>query len=123
MCLARNETRKAVLCVQGVLRRNSKNVDACRLMAEILERGRSSRAALLWRSRVVEYNPGSTEDRMALAHPGFDDARLCDCPPMRSKTSPPPIKTLWPFKTSLALSPPQVVASRTLNVTTSKPLG
>jgi hypothetical protein len=63
--LAKDEPRKAFLSVQGVLRANPKNVDACRLMADMLEQGRSP-AALMWRNKVVEYNPKSTEDRLAL---------------------------------------------------------
>src|SRR5215831_7799182 len=63
--LANNELRKAYLSVQGVLRKDSKNPEACRLMADLLERGRSP-AALVWRNKVVEYNPESTEDRLAL---------------------------------------------------------
>lgn len=64
--LAKSEPRKALLCIQNVLRANPKNVDACRLMADLLELGQSP-AALLWRSRVVELNPQSTDDRLALA--------------------------------------------------------
>src|SRR5690349_7242817 len=64
--LAKSEPKKALLCLQGVLRSNAKNVEACRLMAELLERGQSP-ATLLWRSRVVELAPGSTDDRLTLA--------------------------------------------------------
>jgi tetratricopeptide (TPR) repeat protein len=64
--LAKADPRKAFLSVQGVLRANPKNIDACRLMADLLEQGQSP-AALLWRSKVVEYNPKSTDDRLALA--------------------------------------------------------
>src|SRR5512133_3453735 len=54
----KSEPKKAVLCLQGVLRRNSKSVEANRMMAELLERGNQAPAALLYRSRVVELNPG-----------------------------------------------------------------
>ena len=64
--LAKSDARKALLCVQRVLRSNPRNVEACRLMAALLEAGRSS-SALLWRSRVVELNPRSLDDRLALA--------------------------------------------------------
>ena len=64
--LAKPDERKALLCLQRALRYNSKDVQACRLMAELAERTRSP-GAFLWRSRVVELNPGSSDDRLALA--------------------------------------------------------
>jgi len=64
--LAKPDPRRALLCLQRVLRSNPKNVEACRLMAELSEAGRSP-GALLWRSRVVELNPRSLDDRLALA--------------------------------------------------------
>jgi tetratricopeptide (TPR) repeat protein len=64
--IAKSDTRNALLCLTQALRSNPRNVDACRLMADLLERGRSP-AALLWRSKVVEYGPKSTGDRLALA--------------------------------------------------------
>jgi predicted Zn-dependent protease len=60
------QERKALLCLQRALRYNSKDVEACRLMAQFAEAARSPNA-LLWRSRVVEANPHSLEDRLALA--------------------------------------------------------
>jgi Flp pilus assembly protein TadD len=63
---AKGDGRNMLLCVQQVLRSNPQNVEACRLMAQISEAGRSP-VALLWRSRVVELNPHSLEDRLALA--------------------------------------------------------
>jgi Tfp pilus assembly protein PilF len=64
--LVKSDVKKATLCLQRVLRSNPKNVDACRLMAELSEAGRSP-VALVWRSRVVELNPASLDDRLALA--------------------------------------------------------
>ncbi len=64
--LAEKNPRKALLSLKRALRYNSKDVEACRLMAQLTEAGRSP-AALVWRSRVVELNPTSTEDRLALA--------------------------------------------------------
>src|ERR1017187_5717148 len=64
--LTKPDARKALLCLQRVLRSNPRNVEACRLMAELSEAGRSP-GALLWRSRVVELNPRSLDDRLALA--------------------------------------------------------
>src|ERR1039457_510870 len=58
--------KKALLFLQRALRYNPKDVEACRLMAELNEAGRSP-SALLWRNRVVELNPSSTDDRLALA--------------------------------------------------------
>ena len=63
---AKGDDRNVLLCVQQVLRSNPQNVEACRLMAQISEAGRSP-VALLWRSRVVELNPRSMDDRLALA--------------------------------------------------------
>jgi Flp pilus assembly protein TadD len=64
--IAKPDVRKALLCLQRVLKSNPRNVEACRLMAELSEAGRSP-GALVWRSRVVELNPRSLEDRLALA--------------------------------------------------------
>jgi Flp pilus assembly protein TadD len=58
--------KKALLCLQRVLQSNPRNVAACRLMAELSEADRSP-GALVWRSRVVEINPRSLDDRLALA--------------------------------------------------------
>ncbi len=65
--LAKPDVRKAMLCLQRVLKSNPRNVEACRLMAALSEAGRSP-GALVWRSRVVELNPKSLDDRLALAH-------------------------------------------------------
>ena len=64
--LTKPDPHKAQFCLQLALRHNNRDVEACRLMAQLAEAGRSP-AALLWRSRVVELNPGSTDDRLALA--------------------------------------------------------
>jgi hypothetical protein len=58
--------RKALLCIQRVLRTDPRNVEACRLMAELNDTARSP-GALFWRNRVVELNPRSMDDRLALA--------------------------------------------------------
>jgi len=63
---AKNDERNAALCVQQVLRSDPRNVDATRLMAEFAQASRSP-GALLWWSRVVELNPHSLDDRLALA--------------------------------------------------------
>lgn len=64
--LAKAKERKAVLCLQRALRYNPNDLEACRLMAAIAEGSRSP-TALLMRSHVVELNPHSLEDRLALA--------------------------------------------------------
>ncbi|MBE0542914.1 MAG: hypothetical protein IH623_16325 [Verrucomicrobia bacterium] len=63
--LEQSEPRKALLSLQRALRHNNRDVEACRLMAQLAESGRSP-AALIWRSKVVELDPGSLEDRLAL---------------------------------------------------------
>lgn len=63
--LEKAEDRKALLCLQRALRYNNRDVEAARLMAQLLEAGRSP-AALVWRSRVVELSPDTRDDRMAL---------------------------------------------------------
>jgi predicted Zn-dependent protease len=64
--LATSDTRNAMLSVQAVLHSDPKNLDATRVMAQLAEASRSP-AALMWRSRVVELDPHSLEDRLALA--------------------------------------------------------
>jgi predicted Zn-dependent protease len=64
--LAKPDHRKALLVLQRALRYNPRDLEACRMMAELHEANRSS-AALMWRSRVVEFNPKSVDDRLALA--------------------------------------------------------
>jgi Flp pilus assembly protein TadD len=64
--LDKPDPRKALLCLQRALRYNSRDVEACRMMAELTEAARSP-SALLWRSRVVEFNSHSLDDRLALA--------------------------------------------------------
>src|SRR5450756_2434439 len=63
---AKGDGRNVLLCVQQVLRSNPQHLEASRMMAALLEAGRSP-GALLWRSRVVELNPKSLDDRLALA--------------------------------------------------------
>ena len=64
--LAKSDTRGATISVQAVLRSDPKNLDATRVMAQLADASRLP-TALLWRSRVVELNPHSLEDRLALA--------------------------------------------------------
>jgi predicted Zn-dependent protease len=64
--LTKKDSRDALLSLQQALRSNPENVEACRLMAQLAESMRSPEA-VLWRSRVVEIDPRSSEDRLALA--------------------------------------------------------
>src|ERR1043166_2784291 len=63
--IAKSDNRNAMLCLQQALRANPQNAEACRMCAQLCESSRSP-AAHLWRNRVVELNPKSTDDRMAL---------------------------------------------------------
>jgi tetratricopeptide (TPR) repeat protein len=63
--IAKSKERNAVLCLQRALRYNPKDVEACRLMARLYEAARAP-AALVLRSRIVEVNPHSLDDRLAL---------------------------------------------------------
>jgi predicted Zn-dependent protease len=63
---AKSDISRAQLCLRSALGHDPKDLDACRLMAQLAEATRSS-SALLWRSRVVESNPHSLDDRLALA--------------------------------------------------------
>jgi Flp pilus assembly protein TadD len=62
----KGDGRNTLLCVQQLLRSNPQDLEASRMMAGLMEAGRSP-GALLWRSRVVELNPKSLDDRLALA--------------------------------------------------------
>ena len=64
--LAKADGRNASLCAQQVLHSDPRNLDAMRVMAQLSEATRSP-SALLWWSRVVELNPHSLDDRLALA--------------------------------------------------------
>src|SRR5690242_5872604 len=63
---AKSDLRRAQLVLQRALRYNSRDVEACRLMADLLETERRS-DSILWRARVVQRNPRSLDDRLALA--------------------------------------------------------
>lgn len=63
---AKSDSRNTVLSLQQVLRFNSKSLEACRMMAGLHEASRSP-AALMWRERILELNPDSLDDRLALA--------------------------------------------------------
>lgn len=64
--LAESDWRNAMLSLEEVLRSDPNNLDAVRVMAQLAETSRLP-SALLWRSRVVELDPHSLKDRLALA--------------------------------------------------------
>jgi hypothetical protein len=71
MALARQFAAKAdvqneFLCLEQALLANSRNLEACRMMANLAEAEHSS-SALTWRKRALEIDPNSLDDRLALA--------------------------------------------------------
>lgn len=63
---AKGDARNTILSLQEVLNTNPRNIDACRMIAGLTEKARNQRA-LVWRQRVLELDPKSLEDRLALA--------------------------------------------------------
>ena len=63
--LAKPDLRNATLCLRQVLSRNPRHLGAMRLMAS-LAAAEHSPTALVLRSRIVDINPHSLEDRLAL---------------------------------------------------------
>jgi hypothetical protein len=63
--LAKADLRNTILSLQQVLSTNPRNLGACRMMAGLTESARSP-AALMWRQRVLELDPQSFDDRLAL---------------------------------------------------------
>jgi cytochrome c-type biogenesis protein CcmH/NrfG len=63
--LAKSDWRNAALSAQGVLRSDPNNLEAALVMAQLADQSRLP-TALLWRARVVELDPHSLEDRLAL---------------------------------------------------------
>jgi predicted Zn-dependent protease len=71
MTLARQYAEKKdpqneLLCLRQALQANPRNIEACRMIAD-LALAAGSPAALTWRAKVVELDPGSLNDRLALA--------------------------------------------------------
>jgi len=62
----RHDDRWAAIAARKAFEINPKNADACRLMAEVLERQGAS-SALAWRTMVVNLLPDSLDDAIALA--------------------------------------------------------
>jgi tetratricopeptide (TPR) repeat protein len=63
---AESDLPNARLSLLELLRVNSRNIEASRLMADLAETDQSP-VALSWRKRVVELNPHSSNDRLAFA--------------------------------------------------------
>jgi len=63
---AKSDQSNELLCLQQALHMNPQNVEACRMMADLADTTRSA-GALFWRERVLELNPRSLVDRLALA--------------------------------------------------------
>jgi Flp pilus assembly protein TadD len=63
---AKADGRNGFLALQQVLKANPRNIEASRMMAGLME-AEHSPYALMWRQRVLELNPKSFEDRLALA--------------------------------------------------------
>ena len=64
--IAKADLRNAYLSLQQVLKVNPRNIEACRMMAALTEAERLP-GALVWRERVLELDPKSFGDRLALA--------------------------------------------------------
>ena len=64
--IAKADSANALLCLRQALATNSKNLQALKLMADFAEAGRSPQAVLL-RSRIVDLEPDSITNRLALA--------------------------------------------------------
>lgn len=62
---AKADTRNESLSLQQVLSLNPQNTEACRMMADLADAVHSP-GALVWRLRVVDLNPTSLTDRLAL---------------------------------------------------------
>jgi tetratricopeptide (TPR) repeat protein len=64
--ISKGDSPNALLCLRQALQSNSSNVEACRLMATYAELARSPQA-VFWRGRLVELEPNSLSNRVALA--------------------------------------------------------
>jgi tetratricopeptide (TPR) repeat protein len=62
---AKGDAKNTILSLQSVLHANPRNVDACRMIAGLTEAVRDQRS-LIWRQRVLELDPNSITDRLAL---------------------------------------------------------
>lgn len=63
---AKGDFQNEFLSLEQALHANPRNIEACRMAANLAEVERS-RTALLWRKKVLELDPSSLNDRLALA--------------------------------------------------------
>src|ERR1700734_946288 len=61
------DSQNEILCLEQAVHYNPRNADACRMLANLAEAA-GSKTALVLRKKVVELDPGSLDDRVALAH-------------------------------------------------------
>jgi tetratricopeptide (TPR) repeat protein len=64
--LAKSDVANSALCLRQALEADPINFEACRMMADLTE-SVGAREALFWRGRLVELQPGSMTNRLALA--------------------------------------------------------
>jgi hypothetical protein len=62
---AKGDIQNEFLSLEQVLKSNPRDIPACRMMAGLAETAHSP-SALMWRERVVELDPNSADDRLAL---------------------------------------------------------
>src|SRR3954451_6882966 len=62
---AKHDDRWAVIAAQRVFELDPKNVEACRILADVLER-QGAPAAVEWRQQVLKLRPDSVDDSLAL---------------------------------------------------------
>jgi tetratricopeptide (TPR) repeat protein len=62
----KKDSQNELLCLKQALQSNPRNVEACRMIANLASAA-GSPSALTWREKVVELDPGSLNDRLALA--------------------------------------------------------
>jgi len=65
--ILKGDGANALLCLRQALASNPSNLNACRMMADFAELGGSPQAAVVWRGRIVELEPTSLTNRLALA--------------------------------------------------------
>jgi len=64
--VTQNDARNAALALEQVIRANPQSLEATRMMADLTQMERTP-DSLTWRQRVVELDPKSSKDRLALA--------------------------------------------------------
>lgn len=75
--LAEQDDAHAALAARRVLQRNPRNVEACRIMADLAEKARVT-TALTWRQRTVDLEPNVPQHRLDLAQTALRLGRYAD---------------------------------------------